>query len=472
MNVSDNKKQSGFYLLSDNTDAFVARFALATMSVKTLDIQYYIMHNDASGEYLAYAILSAADRGVHVRLLVDDINLAGRDSNLKMLNQHENIKIRIFNPLVNRDWLRKTELIFNHNRAGRRMHNKVFITDNFSAIVGGRNIGDEYFDNRENLSFFDLDLLIVGPIVTDISTSFNEFWTSNLATPIEHLSKITVIKRQLTGIRTRLKDKWKHAKNLRYFQSLQQSDLTKKIVDKNIPFIWADAKVFYDHPEKVKQDTTNKASHFGPHITPYAESAKNEVRVVSPYFVPGDEGAQWLIKKRKEGVNIKILTNSLSTTDVIVVHAGYKKYRETLIKAGISLFELKSTAQTLRAKTKNLIKGASASSLHAKYMVIDQRYVLVASANFDPRSNALNTEIGILIESETLARQANEIFDRTASHENSYQLLFNNKNKTKKIIWRTEENGTGIYFSDEPKASWGRKLAVFIASLLPIEYLL
>ena len=195
MILNNIKHQSGFYLLSDNTDAFVARFALATFAEKTLDIQYYIMHNDASGRYLAYAILSAADRGVQVRILVDDINLSGRDSNFKMLSQHENIEIRIFNPLSNRDWFRNIELLSNLDRAGRRMHNKAYIADNTSAIIGGRNIGDEYFDDRSNLNFVDLDLLTIGPIVNDVTKSFNDFWQSQWATPIEQLSKARVVRK-------------------------------------------------------------------------------------------------------------------------------------------------------------------------------------------------------------------------------------------------------------------------------------
>lgn len=177
--MNNSSKQSGFYLLSDSTDAFVARFALATIATKTLDIQYYIYHDDASGHYLAYAILKAADRGVKVRILVDDINLSGRDSRLKMMSQHENIQIRIFNPLLQRNWFRNLEMVLRLKRAGRRMHNKAFICDNSAAIIGGRNIGDEYFDARHELNFVDLDLLSIGPIVTDITQSFDIYWESN-----------------------------------------------------------------------------------------------------------------------------------------------------------------------------------------------------------------------------------------------------------------------------------------------------
>ena len=284
----DNKnKKSGFHLLSDNIDAFVARFALATIAEKTLDIQYYIMHSDASGRYLAYAILSAADRGVRVRILVDDINMSGRDISFKMLSQHENIEIRIFNPLSNRDWFRNIEMLINLDRAGRRMHNKAFIADNASAIIGGRNIGDEYFDDRNNLNFVDLDLLTVGPIVNDVTKSFNDFWQSQWATPIEELSTTRVMRKQLMTLRSSLKDRWHRAKNSDYFQSLKNASFTQKIINRKIDFIWAEANLFYDRPEKISNNDPNKLVHIGPQIIPYFERAESELLIATPYFVPG-----------------------------------------------------------------------------------------------------------------------------------------------------------------------------------------
>ncbi len=467
---NSNSNQSGFYLLSDNTDAFVARFALATMATKTLDIQYYIMHNDASGQYLAYAILSAADRGVHVRILVDDINLSGHDSRLKMLSQHENIEIRIFNPLSNREWFRNIELIINLDRAGRRMHNKAFISDNTAAIIGGRNIGDEYFDARHSSNFVDLDLLSVGKIVGEITNSFNDYWHSNWATPIEKISKTRVVKKQLTTIRQKLKDKWHHAKNMEYFKSLQQSDLTQKIINKKVSFIWAEAQLFYDRPEKLSQKTSHKTIHFGPRTSPYFDCAETEILIASPYFVPGNYGAQWFEHKQKQEVQIKILTNSLATTDVMAVHAGYKKYRKQLIKAGIDLFELKATARPSILKTKKLISASSKASLHAKYMVVDQQYVFIGSANLDPRSENLNTEIGIIVESKELAQQAAQLFARTTSAENSYQLSINKTDDN--LSWCTQENGQQVFYIHEPKTGLMKRLGVFILSLLPIENLL
>ncbi|NOQ88563.1 MAG: phospholipase D family protein [Gammaproteobacteria bacterium] len=467
----DNKNnQSGFYLLSDNTDAFVARFALATIAEKTLDIQYYIMHNDASGRYLAYAILSAADRGVHVRILVDDINLSGRDSNFKMLSQHENIEIRVFNPLSNRDWFRSIELLTNIDRAGRRMHNKTFIADNASAIIGGRNIGDEYFDARNSLNFVDLDLLTVGPIVADITKSFDDYWQSHWATPIESLSKTKVVKKQLMTLRSKLKDKWHRAKNTEYFQTIKNAEFTTKIINKQIDFIWAEANLFYDRPEKISNDTSNQTVHIGPQVMPYFERANRELLIATPYFVPGNKGLNWLRNKHAQGVKITILTNSLAATDVIAVHAGYKRYRKQLVASDINLYELKPTARAALSKTNKLIEGSRHASLHAKYMVVDQQYVFVGSANIDPRSEYLNTEIGIMVNSKELAKQTTELFKRSTSLNNSFHLQPGKSNND--LDWITNENSNEVHYTSEPKASLIRKLGVYIMGLLPIESLL
>jgi putative cardiolipin synthase len=432
--VKHHKNQSGFYLLSDNTDAFVARFALATIAKKTLDIQYYIMHNDASGQC-----------------------------------QHKNIEIRIFNPLSNRDWFRNIELLINLDRAGRRMHNKAFIADNASAIIGGRNIGDEYFDARNNLNFVDLDLLTVGPIVGDITKSFDDYWGSHWATPIESLSKTRVVRKQLMTLRSNLKDKWHRAKNTEYFQALKHAEFTQKIINKQVDFIWAEANLFYDRPEKINDDTLNQTVHIGPQAMPYFERANCELLIATPYFVPGNKGLNWLKNKKDQGIEITILTNSLAATDVIAVHAGYKKYRKQLLASNINLHELKPTAQPTLSKTNKLIEGSRHASLHAKYMVVDQQYVFVGSANIDPRSELLNTEIGIMVNSKALAKQTVELFKKSTSPDSSYQLRLNKENN---LEWSTEEGGKEIQYHKEPKAGLLRKLGVFILSLLPIESLL
>ena len=210
--------------------------------------------------------------------------------------------------------------------------------------------------------------------------------------------------------------------------------------------------------------------HFFPHVTPYFDQAKKEILLASPYFVPGENGVRWFEKKTGQGVNISILTNSLAATDVIAVHAGYKKYRKQLVDTGISLFELKPSANPSVLKTEKLLEGSSSASLHAKYMVVDRQYVFIGSANLDPRSENLNTEIGIMVDSEALALQAIRLFERTTSVENSYQIRVDKTDNT--LSWITEERGVPIRYFNEPKTGLLKRAGVFILGLLPIESLL
>ena len=466
--VNNGEKKSGFYLLSDNMDAFSARVALANNAKHSLDIQYYMMHNDASGRYLAYVLLQAADRGVKVRILVDDINLAGRDSRLKMLAQHDDIEIRIFNPLANRDWLRNLELIINLDRAGRRMHNKLFIADQRYAIIGGRNIGDEYFDARKSLNFVDLDLLITGPILGELRISFDEYWNSAWATPVEQLSRIKVVKSHLSHIRARLRDYWRRFRNTGYFRQSESSALSRRIADNDIDFIWAEACLLYDKPDKLTTHDSDNMVHFGPRVMPMFDAAKRELLIASPYFIPGDAGCMWMIDKQNSGVELKVLTNSLAATDVPVVHAGYSQYRERLLGNGISLFELKPDAITRKLHSRLLMPYRSHASLHAKYIVIDRRQVLIGSANIDPRSSNLNTEIAIAIDSEELAEQVSALFEQTSEPGKSYQLeLIDNK-----LVWHTLKQGNRLQYRHDPDTSLLKRLFVYLLGLLPIESLL
>ena len=470
LSMNNVNNQSGFYLLSDNADAFIARSVMISMAKKTLDIQSYIIHNDASGQYLAYALISAAERGVQVRILVDDINLSGRDSGLKILSQHKNIQIRIFNPLSYRNWFRNVELIIHLQRAGRRMHNKAFIADNLTAVIGGRNIGDEYFDARKDLNFVDLDLLSTGPIVSDITHSFNHYWDSQWSTPIEKINKIKVVAKQFISFKKKLNDRWYKTRNSDYFASLKQSDFMQAMINQDLPFIYAKARLFYDHPEKLLIQQSVIINHIGPQVLPYFERAQKELLIASPYFVPGNTGVSWLHKKRIQGVKISILTNSLATTDVIAVHAAYKKYRKKLLDESINLFELKATVHNLYSKTKKLIKLTPNSRLHAKYIVVDQKYVFIGSANMDPRSKDLNTEIGIMVDNKELAQQTLLLFDRTTTLENSYQILLDKTNN--RLFWKTISNNKVIHYFSEPDTGFFKKIAMFILSLFPIENLL
>lgn len=461
--------QSGFYLLSNNADALVARLALTSVAEHTLDIQYYIFHNDASGHLLAFNIIQAADRGVHVRVLIDDINMSGKDASLNLLNTHPNIEIRIFNPFVNRGYFRSIELAINLNRAGRRMHNKAFIADNEAAIIGGRNIGDEYFDDRTNLNFVDLDLLSVGPAVDEITTSFNDFWNSDWAIPISEISKAKIAATSLSKIKKLLKDRWNDAINSDYFQAVRHHGFSKRLVNDELRFIYSEARLYYDKPEKISKANVEKTTHMGPNIRPYFINAKSEIILASPYLVPGNESIEMFNELLAKGVSINILTNSLAATDVFAVHAGYKRYRTPLINAGVNIFEMKPTARPMHTWVRHFIKRTSQASLHAKYMVIDRRLVFIGSANFDPRSKNLNTEIGMVIYSEELAERVIELFRHSTSMDNSYHVTIEDNGQ---LVWHSDEDGEYLTYHNEPRASIWRRIGVFILSLLPIENLL
>jgi putative cardiolipin synthase len=271
-------------------------------------------------------------------------------------------------------------------------------------------------------------------------------------------------------LRRKLKDKWQRARNTEYFQSIQRADFTRKIVTKEIDFIWAEADLIYDRPEKIINDNIHKTTHIGPRVMPYFERADKDIFIATPYFVPGIKGMQWLTDKKSQGTAIKILTNSLAATDVIAVHAGYRKYRKQLLASGIDLFELKPTARPSLSKTKKLLQGSRQASLHAKYMVVDQQSVFIGSANIDPRSQLLNTEIGIIVNSRELAKQTIELFERSTSPDNSYRLLLDETGN--RLDWLSSENGKQVHYSHEPEASLLRRLGVFILGLLPIESLL
>lgn len=447
--LNTHESKSGFLLLAENADAFIARIALCELAKHSLDIQYYAYHDDASGLLLSHKIIEAADRGVRVRILVDDINMGGRDTSFKLFSAHPNINVRIFNPLSNRSYFRNLELIIKLRRAGRRMHNKAFIADNVIAIIGGRNIGDEYFDARHHTNFIDLDLLCIGPLVKDISISFREFWVSHWAISIDQLSKTRIARKRINSMRTRLKDKWNESKNLKYFKTLRHRHFANQLINDELHFIWATAQLFYDKPEKLLAES-NTTAHVGPSASSVIRETVENLYISSPYFVPGKPGVDMMKNFCSKNISVNIITNSLASTDVTAAFAGYQRYRKPLLKAGVKLFEYKPNA---RGKDffSMIRKSTTLTSLHAKYIVSDRQYLFIGSANIDPRSAYLNTEIGIVIQSKALAKQAIEIFEMATSAENSYQLVLNNKDQ---LVWKSKISGAVKNYYTEPRAGW------------------
>lgn len=470
--------KSGLYLLGNNIDAFLARCHLIEQAHHTLDLQYYYFHGDTSGQLIAQALVNAADRGVRVRILLDDIDTLGVDEAISLLNAHPGIDIRIFNPFAFRGLLRYFEFVVDLARVGRRMHNKAMITDNAQAIVGGRNISDIYFSADPDVLFLDLDLLTIGEVVHKVSKSFDEYWNSDWAVPVDYLyarpRRIDALKR----IKLMLQKFEQQTGQIDYLQSLQLSQFRYDgLQPENLPFVWADTELVYDLPDKISaqlpvQKTADKIEKHAS-LHDILVLAENHLTIVSPYFVPGDEGMRWIKSLIARGVKINVYTNSLAATDVVAVHAGYRQYRMALLELGVRLYELKPSAYARERRHFKILKPGSRTSLHAKTYVLDHSKVFIGSANLDPRSAELNTEMGLLIDNEQIADQFLHMFSGMSSGENSYQLLLDDAPAPHTgIVWRCQQDGVAYYYTEEPEAGLWRRFKVFFYSLLSIESLL
>jgi putative cardiolipin synthase len=389
--------QSGYKLLSDGLDAFVARAALAQIAEKSIDSQYYMVHGDLVGRLYMDQLLKAADRGVKVRFLLDDMDEGGRDFTLAKFDYHPNIEVRIFNPFG-----RNTGKTF--GKQTRRSHNKTYTVDNIATILGGRNIGDEYFDADGVMDFADLDVLGIGPVAQHVSLSFDQYWNHQLSYPISLLVKEHPTEEDYRQGRAKLDKYIAEQSDTAYLKSLRDSDFANSVRNRSVEYTWADDKVFADPPDKLLNKVGDPDFMMWAYLKPVMAGAEKELIILSPYFVPGRGGVEFLAGLAEKGVKVKILTNSLSSTDVSVVHAGYARYRKPLLRAGIELYELnKKTAKSSRNAFKKGTIGVSETSLHAKTFVVDGKTVFIGSLNLDARSVIQNTEIGVVIHSKEIA---------------------------------------------------------------------
>ena len=470
--VAANGNRSGFRLLPNGLDAFVARGLLIELADRSLDLQYYICHADTTGSIVVDRLIAAADRGVRVRLLLDDWGTADKkDEAVAGLDAHPNIEIRLFNPYVHRSGVRKlAEMLTSFARVNRRMHNKQLIADDQAVVLGGRNIGDEYFGLGE-LDFQDVDVLGGGPIARQSSASFEAYWHSEFAVPISHLGKYTISAARFATERQALHERVERQRHSPYAQALRESQLAKDLRAHALHLHAADATLLSDPPDKLtKPAGTPSETYLGAQFTPYADAVGSELLVVSPYFVPGKRGVAFFGRKSHDGVTVRILTNSLAATDVWLVHAGYRKYRRPLLEQGVRLYELKPEAQGA-AGVKGLV-GSSRASLHGKTFVLDRTSVFVGSVNIDPRSLEQNTEVGVLVHSADLAREVAELFERWAAPELSYEVGLAGGARKPQMQWVGTQNGRPVRFTNEPQAGVGRRLGASLFSRLPIESLI
>ncbi|HWC73390.1 MAG TPA: phospholipase D family protein [Gemmatimonadales bacterium] len=464
--VEANAGRSAFRLLPTGLDAFVARAVLIEMAERTLDLQYYIFHRDKSGALITERVIAAADRGVRVRILIDDWGtLEKNDESVADLDAHPNIDVRLFNPYTHRSgFLRLAELVTNFRRVNRRMHNKLFVADGLVTILGGRNIGDEYFSFAE-LDFQDVDVLAAGPVARQATASFETYWNSRFAIPITQLGKFAPDPATFRAKRESLRARCDLLHDSAYTRALAESSLGQELRADALRVHWADGRIIADPPQKLAQPAgTQSDAYLGEQLSPLASATRSDLLVVSPYFVPGKTGVAFLGDRERDGVSVRVLTNSLAATDVWLVHAGYMKYRRPLLREGVRLFELRpEAAGAKRPRAVKAFPGASRASLHGKTFVFDRASVFIGSLNLDPRSLQQNTEVGVLVDCPDLAREVAALFERWSSPELAYEV-------------RPGSNGglrwTPDGLTDEPGAGFWRRLGVKLCSHLPIDSLI
>jgi putative cardiolipin synthase len=459
--------KSGVVLLDNGLDAFVARVVLAERAERSIDSQYYLYHRDQTGRIFTHQLIKAADRGVRVRLLVDDMDQAGRDLGAAALDQHPNIEVRLFNPF-SRNSPRAVQLLTRFGEVTRRMHNKSLTVDQQVSVLGGRNIGDEYFDATRDKNFTDLDAMVIGPVVEEVSTSFDYFWNSELSYPASVLSKKKPTEEMVRDMYDELEEYVSGLTESEYLQALHTSSMATRIRSDSVEFDWADVNAVYDRPEKIELDSDLEKYHLAPALAHSFAGVRDELIIISPYFVPGKKGAAFLKGLASQGIKVRIMTNSLSSTDVPVVHAGYIKYRKDLLRAGIEIYEVRKN-QGNNFGAGSGWKGSSTASLHSKSFVFDRHQVFIGSLNLDPRSINENTEIGVIIDSKEIAADMVQWFEEFSTNR-SYRLsLEKSWIGTKEVRWHEPVQPEASVWKHEPESSFLLRTGIQLFRYFPIE---
>jgi putative cardiolipin synthase len=457
--------EAGLSLITDNLDAFAVRALSARVAGRSLDLQYYIWKPDLTGNLILHEILRAADRGVRVRLLLDDLNAHRKDSLLAALDQHRNIEVRMFNPSRGRasSFTRGVELLLRGFSLNRRMHNKAWIVDGRIAVVGGRNIGDEYFGAASDSNFMDADLAVVGPPVKETADIFDAFWNSASAIPLAALVDSDEL--SLQRLRRIVDLEYKSRDANPYLAKLRQSPTIAALLRGEKQPRWThDAHVYSDPADKA--EGAARKGWLADVLVPVAIAARRELFIISPYFVPGDEGVAALVAMRKRGVHVGVLTNSLAATDVAAVHGGYAPYRLRLLEGGVDLFELMASGgQGGRGSGGGSGFGSSNASLHTKAFLVDDDVGFVGSFNLDPRSINLNTEMGILFKDRQLSADLRQTYVFKTGARNSYKLWLDDG----ELRWRDGSAEPPREWSHEPAVGMGRRAIARVIGWLPVE---
>ena len=463
---------SGYHPIVTGANAFAARSILTGMATRNIDAQYYIWHDDQAGQLMLKDLWDAAERGVIVRLLLDDFNNSGKfDQHLLRFASHPNIAVRIINPLMYRKF-QTLNYVTGLPRINRRMHNKSMTFDKQITIIGGRNIGDEYLSNDTNSQFADLDVLLIGKVVADIDNSFASYWSAPISFDIETLATLdkgetTDFLEGLDKLRDDEKNNSKSSLDV-YKTAIEDSSIDSDLINKRVPFRWTDMQFLSDDVGKLTK-TVPADTNLVHQLRTLLGSPTKRLTIISSYFVPTKDGVNTLVELAKAGIDIKILTNSFDATDVTAVHSGYSQWRPSLLRAGVKIYELKSTASEEKRENKLWkARSQSSTSLHAKTFAVDDYQVFIGSYNVDPRSANINTEMGVIINDEELAKQLHSaLSDDLLSQAYEVQLLENGN-----LQWLTEEDGKKVIYDSEPRVDISDHVWLAIMSWLPIDWLL
>jgi putative cardiolipin synthase len=459
---------SGLRVFSEPHDAFAARVLLADAAERTVDAQYFIWHDDTVGVLLWRALWNAAERGVRVRLLLDDANgSAALDPLLAALDAHPHIELRLYNPFVDRGsraWGYLTDL----GRLNKRMHNKSFTADNLVSIVGGRNIADEYFGAAAGLGFADVDVIAVGPVVREVSKEFDLYWNSASAFPAAPFvgsggpAAEAMLKARFAAVQD-------DPRAQQYLDAVRESTFLRERMARRLQIEWTTAEVLYDDPAKTLDGGADQALLLMPVLMRRMGDPQRSLDIVSPYFVPGAVGAEGLAELARRGVRVRVLTNSLASSDERAVHAGYMKRRQDLLRAGVELYEMKPGAADASLRVRGRIGPAKVAGLHSKRYAVDGERVFIGSFNFDQRSTHLNTEMGLVIYSPAFADDLAQVLDNALEYAYSVRLAPDGQN----LQWleRRVSGETVVYDVDPETTAWQRIQAGFLAGL-PIDWLL
>ena len=454
--------ESGFIFQIDGADALATRLLLAQWAERSIDTQYYLISADVIGALFIEALLDAADRGVRVRFLLDDILTSGYDSGLAALDSHPNVELRIFNPVARSGW-RAWNSLTDFSRINRRMHNKTFTIDNQFTIIGGRNIAAEYFGARQDVNFGDADILAIGPVVKDVSRQFDTYWNDQLALPTPALIDVPEDPdAAMKALRGWIENTKENLENTRYAEVLTKSIFEIIEVDGS-DYTWAPYQLVYDSPKKARDEDLKPDESIIPQLVATINEAEKELIIISPYFIPTKKAIDRLGDLVDRGVDVIVITNSLASNNHAVVHSGYAPTRKPLIQRGVRIYEVRPDAGVAGAKETGNTKAES--GLHTKAFIVDRNVMFLGSFNWDPRSAYINTELGVIVESPVMAGTVAAWVDKKLLTA-TYQVIVNEDGW---LRWISREDGQETVYEREPETGFWKRFTTGLMGLLPLD---